>query len=312
MRGFRLVPDNTRIHFMRYEYLAYAFTAALIVLTIILLPTKGLNFGIDFQGGIVIEARMPGETADLAAMRSTLDGLGLGEVALQTIGTQNDVMIRVQRQEGGEEAQTAAVDKIKTTLTEKFGDDVSYRRVEFVGPKVSSELLWAGIQAVVYAIIAVLIYIWFRFEWQYGVGAIICLVHDTVTTVGLFSLFGLEFDLASVAAIMTIVGYSLNDTVVVFDRVRENLRRYKTMSLPDLIDRSINETLARTVMTSLTTLLALLALVIFGGPVIRGFTIAMIWGVVIGTYSTVYVATPVLVHFNLRREAAAPAAAQTP
>ncbi len=274
------------------------------------MPLKGLNFGIDFQGGIVIEAGMPGEQADLAGMRQALDGLGLGEVALQEFGSANDVLIRIQRQEGGEEAQQAAVSKVKTALAAQFGQDISYRRVEFVGPKVSSELLWAGTQAVVYAILAILVYVWFRFEWQYGIGAVICLIHDSITTVGLFCLFNLEFNLASVAAIMTIVGYSLNDTVVIYDRVRENLRKYKSLPLPELIDLSINETLARTVMTSLTTLLALLALVVFGGPVIRGFTIAMIWGVICGTYSTVYVATPVLVHFKLRRagEAAVPAA----
>ena len=210
-------------------------------------------------------------------------------------------MIRVQRQEGGEEAQQAAVAAVRTALGERFGEDISWRRVEFVGPKVSSELFWAGAQALGYSLIAILAYIWFRFEWQYGVGALVALAHDAITTIGLFALFGLEFNLASVAALLTIVGYSLNDTVVIYDRVRENLRKYKALSMPALIDRSINETLARTVMTGGTTLLALLALVIFGGPVIRGFVVAMIWGVLIGTYSSVYVASPILVHFHLRR-----------
>ncbi len=218
------------------------------------------------------------------------------------------MLIRIQRQEGGEEAQQAAVEKVKKAL----GDQVTYRRVESVGPKVSTELFWAGAQAVGYSFIAILAYIWFRFEWQYGIGAILALIHDTVTTVGIFCVFNLEFNLTSVAAILTIVGYSLNDTVVIFDRVRENLRKYKAMPLTELLDRSINETLARTVMTSLTTLLALAALVIFGGPVIRGFTIAMIWGVIVGTYSTVYIATPVLVHFNLRRASEPVPATQSP
>ena len=313
-RRFRLVPDDTRISFMRYQYIGYAFSAALVLLTVILLPTKGLNFGIDFQGGIMIEVGMPGEVADLAAMRTALGELELGEVALQEFGAPTDVLIRVQRQEGGEEAQQAAVEQVRATLTEAFGEGISYRRVEFVGPKVSSELLWASTQAVIYSIIAILVYIWFRFEWQYGIGAILALVHDTVTTLGLFVLFDLEFNLSSVAALLTIVGYSLNDNVVIYDRVRENLRKYKAMPLPELLDLSINQTLARTVMTSLTTLLALFALVTFGGPVIRDFTIAMIWGVVIGTFSTVYVATPVLMHLNLRRagEPAPAAAAQTP
>ena len=279
----------------------------MILLTLILVPLKGLNFGVDFRGGLLIEARLPGTTADLATMRSVLGDLGLGEVALQTFGEPNDVLIRVQRQEGGEEAQLAAVEKVKSALNQTFGD-VSYR-LESVGPKVSSELLWSGAQAVIYSFIAILAYVWFRFEWQYGVGTILALIHDVVTTIGIYCLFDLEFNLTSIAALLTIVGYSLNDTVVIFDRVRENLRKYKTMPLSDLLDRSINETLARTMMTSLTTLLALVALVVFGGPVIRGFTIAMIWGVVIGTYSTIYISTPVLVHLNLRRESGA---VQTP
>jgi preprotein translocase subunit SecF len=312
MRAFRLIPDDTHIPFMRYQYWAYAFSGALVLLALILVPLKGLNFGIDFRGGILIEVRVPGEEADLGAMRATLGGLALGEVALQTFGAPNDVLIRVQRQEGGEEAQQAAVSAVRAALDEQFGEDISYRRVEFVGPKVSSELLWAGTQAVLYSIIAILAYVWFRFEWQYAIGAIIALIHDTLTTIGLFALLGLEFNLASVAALLTIVGYSLNDTVVIYDRVRENLRKYKAMPMSELLDRSINDTLARTVMTSATTLLALLALAIFGGPVIRGFVIAMIWGVVIGTFSTIYVASPMLVHFNLRRTIQQTAATETP
>jgi preprotein translocase SecF subunit len=311
MLSFRFIPDRTNIPFIRYQRLAYAVSGALIALSVLLLPIKGLNFGIDFQGGILIEVRVPGPRADLGAMRATLGGLGLGEVALQEFGQANDVLIRIERQPGGEEAQLAAVDRVKAALAERFGQDVSYRRVEFVGPKVSGDLFWAGTQAVIYALVAILAYIWFRFEWQFAVGAIIALIHDVVLTLGIFSLLGLEFNLSTVAALLTIVGYSLNDTVVIYDRVRENLRRYKTMSLPELIDRSVNETLARTVMTSLTTLLALVALFVLGGPVIRGFTFAMIWGVLVGTYSTVYIASPLLLHLNLRRERVAPAA-QTP
>ena len=241
MRTFRLVPDGIHIRFMHYQYWGYAFSGALILLTLILVPLKGLNFGVDFRGGLLIEARLPGTTADLATMRSVLGDLGLGEVALQTFGEPNDVLIRVQRQEGGEEAQLAAVEKVKSALNQTFGD-VSYRRVESVGPKVSSELLWSGAQAVIYSFIAILAYVWFRFEWQYGVGTILALIHDVVTTIGIYCLFDLEFNLTSIAALLTIVGYSLNDTVVIFDRVRENLRKYKTMPLSDLLDRSINET----------------------------------------------------------------------
>ena len=311
MLSFRFVPDGTRIPFIRYQWPAYALSGALIVLSLLLLPTKGLNFGIDFRGGILMEVRVPGPAADLGAMRAALGGLGLGEVALQEFGEPTDVLIRMERQAGGEEAQLAAVDRVKAALAEQFGENVSYRRVEFVGPKVSGDLFWAGTQAVIYALVAILAYIWFRFEWQFAIGAILALIHDVILTLGIFSLLGLEFNLSTVAALLTIVGYSLNDTVVIYDRVRENLRRYKSMLLPELIDRSINETLARTVMTSLTTLLALLALFAFGGPVIRGFTFAMIWGVLVGTYSTMYIASPLLLHLNLRRESVAPAT-QTP
>ena len=243
-----------------------------------------------------------------AAMRATLEGLGLGEIALQEFGGPENVLIRIERQAGGEAGQLAAVERVKAALAERFGDDVDYRRVEFVGPKVSGDLLWAGAQATFYATVAILIYVWFRFEWQFAVGAIVALIHDAVTTLGLFALFGLEFNLTTIAAILTIIGYSVNDTVVIYDRIRENLRRFKNMPLPELIDRSVNETLARTIMTSLTVLLALIALVLFGGPVIRDFTIAMLWGVVIGCYSTVYVASPMILHLNLRRETVAQAA----
>jgi preprotein translocase SecF subunit len=311
MRSFRLIPDDTRIPFVRYRHWAYAFSGALVLLTLILLPTKGLNLGIDFRGGILMEVGMPTAAPDLAAMRSALGDLGLGEVALQEFGSPSDILIRVEHQAGGERGQTAAVDEVKAALAEHFGQDVSYRRVEFVGPKVSADLLWAGTQATIYALIAILAYIWFRFEWQFAVGAVVALIHDAVTTLGLFSLLGLEFNLASIAAILTIIGYSINDTVVIYDRVRENLRRYKAMPLPELIDRSINETLARTVMTSLTTLLALLALLLVGGPTIRDFTIAMIWGILIGTYSTIYVASPMVLHLHLRRESPAQAAEPT-
>lgn len=311
MISFRLIPDQTTIPFIRFERLGYALSGALVLLSLVLLPTKGLNFGIDFRGGTLIEVRMPGEAADLATMRATLGGLGLGEVALQEFGEPSDVLIRVERQTGDEDAQLAAVDTVKAALGGQFGEDISYRRIEFVGPKVSEELFSAGAQALGYALLAILAYIWFRFEWQFGVGAIVALVHDVILTLGVFSLLGLEFNLSTVAALLTIVGYSLNDTVVIYDRVRENLRRYKAMALPELLDRSINETLARTLMTSLTTLLALIALFVLGGPVIRGFTFAMIWGVLVGTYSTVYIATPLLLHLNLRAETVAPAA-ETP
>jgi preprotein translocase SecF subunit len=312
MHMFRLVPVDTHLRFVRYQNWAYAFSGALVILTLILLPTRGLNMGIDFRGGILIEAGMPTAAPDLAAMRAALNGLGLGEVALQEFGSPSDILIRLERQAGGEPAQLAAVDQVKATLQKEFGDDISYRRVEMVGPKVSAELFWSSAWALGLALLAILVYVWFRFEWQFGVGGVIALAHDAFTTLGVFSLLGLEFNLATVAALLTIVGYSINDTVVIYDRIRENLRRYKTMPLADLIDLSVNQTLSRTVMTSATTLLALIALAVVGGPVIRDFTIAMIWGVLIGCYSTVYVASPIVLHLHLRREAAdEPAAAKT-
>jgi preprotein translocase SecF subunit len=312
MHMFRLVPVDTHLRFVRYQNWAYAFSGALVILTLILLPTRGLNMGIDFRGGILIEAGMPTAAPDLAAMRAALNGLGLGEVALQEFGSPSDILIRLERQAGGEPAQLAAVDQVKATLQKEFGDDISYRRVEMVGPKVSAELFWSSAWALGLALLAILVYVWFRFEWQFGVGGVIALAHDAFTTLGVFSLLGLEFNLATVAALLTIVGYSINDTVVIYDRIRENLRRYKTMPLADLIDLSVNQTLSRTVMTSATTLLALIALAVVGGPVIRDFTIAMIWGVLIGCYSTVYVASPIVLHLHLRRPPAEePAAAKT-
>ena len=302
---FRLVPDDTKIRFMRARFIAMAVSALLMLGSIGALFYPGLNFGIDFQGGILMEVRTPGP-ADLATMRTNLNQLGLGEIGIQEFGAETDVLIRIGRQAGEAEEQEQAVIIVQNALGELYGDEISYRRTEFVGPKVSEELLWAGIMAISLALVAVLIYIWFRFEWQYGVGAIIALVHDVTLTLGLFAVTGLEVNLTTVAAVLTIVGYSLNDTVVIFDRVRENLRRYRTMVISDLLDTSLNETLARTIMTSTTTLLALFSLYFFGGEVIKGFTFALIWGVVVGTYSTVYIATPILLQLNLRAVGAKP------
>lgn len=310
MMNFRLVPDRTNVPFLSFRKIALVVSGLLALMSVILLPTKGLNFGIDFKGGTMIEARMPGDAADIGAMRVALSDLGLGEVALQEFGTPVDVLIRVEEQED-DQANQRAVTSVKQALADAFGEDISYRRVETVGAKVSDELYLASAEAVLFALIAILAYIWFRFEWQFAVGSIVALVHDVVLTLGIFSLLGLEFNLATVAALLTIVGYSLNDTVVVYDRVRENLRKYKKMLLPDLLDRSLNDTLARTLMTSVTTLLALAALYIFGGPVIRDFTFALIWGVLIGTYSSIFVASPILLFLNLRAESVAlPSAAE--
>ena len=302
MRRPRLVPDGTKIPFFRYRWIAFGWSLFVLVATILLVAVDGLNFGIDFKGGVLLEVKTPG-AADLATMRSTLDELDLGEVSLQTAGADDQVMIRAKAPEGDETAQRAAVEQIKGALDAKLGGGLTYQRAEFVGPRVSEELLINSIWAVLISMLGVLLYLWFRFEWQYGIGAIASLIHDVSATIGIYAISGIEFNLTSVAAVLTIVGYSLNDTVVIYDRVRENLRRYKAMPLPALLDRSINETLARTLMTSLTTLVALLPLWLFGGDVIQGFTIIMIWGVLIGTYSTIYIATPVLYYLNLRTAA---------
>ncbi len=292
-----LIRPGTKIDFIGRRRLFLILSAALIVVAVGSYVARGLNFGIDFQGGIMLEVRTNGP-ADLAAMRSDLGKLNLGEVTLQEFGAPNDVLIRVQKQAGDEKAQARAIEAVKAAL----GPGVEYRRTEFVGPKVGGELRRDGAIAVFLAIAAMLIYIWFRFEWQFSVAAVAALTHDVILTIGLFSVLQMEFNLSTLAAILTIAGYSINDTVVVFDRVRENLRKYKKLPLPDLFNQAINQTLSRTVMTSVTTLLALMALFLFGGQVIRDFSFAMIWGVVIGTYSSVCLAVPTLLRLNIRRQ----------
>ena len=295
LKAIHLIPDDTKIRFMQWSRAAVVASAAACIASLVLFFALGLNYGIDFKGGTLIEIQTEGP-ADLADLRGRVGGLGLGDVTLQEFGKATDVLIRVETQPGGDEAQQQAVDKIRGALD----PSVEIRRTEIVGPKVSGELKQQGTIAVIMAILAVMIYIWFRFEWQFAIGAVASLTHDVILTIGLFSILGIEFNLTIIAAILTIVGYSLNDTVVVYDRVRENLRKYKQMSLGDLIDLSINQMLPRTIMTSVSTLLALLALYIFGGEVIRGFTFAMIWGVVIGTYSSIFIAAPILIYMDAR------------
>ncbi len=298
-RPIRLVPANTTIDFVGRRMTAYILSGILLIGSLAMLGVQGLNFGIDFRGGSLIEVRTDGP-ADLASMRAALGSLDLGEVVLQEFGAEDEVLIRIQRQEGAEEEQIAAIAAVQEVL----GDGVEYRRTEFVGPTVGRELIEAGTLAVVLAIAAILLYIWVRFEWQFGICAVAALVHDVVSTIGLFALIQHEFNLATVAALLTIAGYSINDTVVVFDRVRENMRRYKRATVIEILNRSLNETLSRTTMTSLTTLLALLALYFFGGAVIRDFSFALIWGVVIGTYSSIFIAVPLLLHLKLRPQQA--------
>lgn len=294
----RLVPDNTHIPFISFRGITFTFSALLVIVSIVLFFTRGLNLGIDFVGGSTIEIQTT-EVADIGAIRSLVSGLDLGDVNVQEFGSPTEALIRFEEQPGGEEGQKAAQIKVENALKENI-EGVSIRSTSFIGPKVSGELTQDGILAVSLAILGILIYVWFRFEWQFGMGAVVALVHDVVLTIGFFSATQLDFNLSIIAAILTIVGYSLNDTVVVYDRIRETVRKFRKIPLPELIDTSINDTLSRTVMTSFTTILALLALFIFGGVVIRGFTLAMIWGVVIGTYSSVFVASPILLYFNLR------------
>ena len=293
----KLVPSETSINFLRLRMPALGLSGALVAASIALFAIIGLNLGIDFRGGILLEARNPEGPADIGGLRSDLGQLGLGDINLQGFGTETDVLVRVQRQDGDEAAQIAAIEAITATL----GEGYEIRRTEFVGPTVGAELAEKGILAVVCALLAIMVYIWFRFEWQFSIAAIIALAHDVLSTIGLFALTGFEFNLATVAAILTIAGYSINDTVVVFDRVRENLRRYKSYEQPAILNMSLNETLSRTVMTSVTTLLALLAIVLFGGAVLRDFALAMMWGVLIGTYSSVFVAVGMLAFFDLKR-----------
>ena len=262
--------------------------------------TIEMNYGIDFRGGTSIEVQAKGDKADSGAVRAELSELNMGDVQVQEFGSDRDLLIRIEGQQAGDNAEQSVVQKVHLALDETY----DFRKVELVGPTVSSELAWAGTVGVLASLLAMLIYIWFRFEWQFGAGAVIATVHDVTMMIGLYVISGIEFNLTSIAAILTIVGYSINDTVVVYDRVRENLRKYKKMPIEELLDLSMNQTLSRTVLTGVTTLLALIALYLFGGEVIRSFTFAMIFGILVGTYSSIFVAGPLLILFKLRPEGA--------
>ncbi len=296
MRLLRIVPDDTKFDFMRFRRISFPASALLSILAITLYFVHGLNFGIDFVGGTLMEVQSKAGPADLAKMRATLGGLGVGEVQLQQFGGPNDVLIRLAQQPGGEEAQQAAVAKVRTAL----GDTVELRRLEVVGPRVSTEFLTSGTLGLMLAIVAILIYLWFRFEWQFALGAMIANVHDLVLTIGFMSVTQIDFDLTSIAALLTILGYSLNDTIVIYDRIREMLRRYKRLSMADLLNISVNATLSRSIITHVTVTLALLALLIFGGQAIHSFTATMMFGVVlVGTYTSVFIAAPILIYLGV-------------
>jgi preprotein translocase subunit SecF len=281
---------------MALNRLFLAVSAAVVLASLALMTFKGLNFGIDFRGGILFEVRTAG-AADIAEMRRSLSELGLGEVSVQEFGAPDDLLIRVQRQDGGDQAQQAAIAQVRQLL----GNAVQIRRVELVGPQVSAELLRDAIYALTAALLSIMAYLWFRFEWQFGFAGVLSLLHDVIAIVGVFALLDYEFNLTIVAALLTIAGYSINDSVVVFDRVRENMRKYKTMPFVALLDLSINQTLSRTFLTGLTTIFVLIALYFLGGEVLRGFSFAMLFGVIIGTYSSVFVAVPLLIYLNVRR-----------
>jgi len=296
VRLLRIVPDDTKFDFMRFRRISFPLSAILSIIAISLYFFHGLNFGIDFKGGTLMEVQSKAGAADLARMRATLGSLGLGEVQLQQFGAPNDVLIRIAEQPGGELAQQQAVSKVRAAL----GDEVEYRRVEVVGPRVSSELLSYGVVGLMLAILAILIYLWFRFEWQFALGAMIANVHDIVLTIGFMSITQIDFDLTSIAALLTILGYSLNDTVVIYDRIREMLRRYRKLPMPELLNASVNQTLSRSVITHVTVSLALLALLLFGGQAIHSFTATMMFGVVlVGTYTSVLIASPILIYLGV-------------
>jgi len=298
MKLLRLAPENTSFPFMRFRRVSYPFSALLSLIAVALFIFKGMNFGIDFAGGTVIELRAKGGIAEIGALRALGEKLNLGEIEVQGFGNPADATLRFGLQAGGDVAQQRAVESVRTLV----GAEYDLRRVEVVGPRVSNELVQSGTLGVVLSILAVLSYLWFRFEWQFAIGAVIATMHDLLLTVGFFSITQLEFNTTSIAAILTIVGYSLNETVVVLDRIRENMRKYKKMATAQLIDMSINAVLPRTLMTATTVMLALLALVIFGGQVIRSFSLAMIWGIFVATYSSIFICSPMLIYLGLRNE----------
>ncbi len=304
MRGIiKLIPDDTNYDFMGWHKIAFVFSCVLIVAGLFFAFQKNLNFGIDFTGGTLMEIRTKAEVADIPEIRRLTSDLNVGGISVQEFGAPNDVLIRIPQQERDEEEQKLVMQQVREALDEIVEE---YRRVEFVGPQVGAELIAAGRNAMLYALLGLLAYIWVRFEWQFSVAAIIALSHDVLLTIGFFAVTQMEFTLATVAAVLMIAGYSINDTVVVFDRVRENLRKYKKKPLRELYNLSVNQMLARTLMTSITTLLALGALWQFGGEVIRGFVTALIFGIFVGTYSSVFIATALLLYVRPREKKGVP------
>ena len=297
-RGIDFFPHDLRLPFMKFKGAALAASIIAMLISVGMFMTKGMNYGVDFKGGSLIELQAKQGNADIGALRDRLNALGLGNVQIQEFGSPSDVLVRLEEQPGGEQTQQDAVKKV----TDATAADFSQRRVEVVGPAVSGELRMTGFIAVAAGILAIVLYVWFRFEWQFALGAVVALSHDVLVTAGIFSYFQFEFDLSTVAALLTILGYSVNDTVVVSDRIRENLRKYKKMELNELLNLSINETLSRTILTGVTAIAVLISLYIFGGEVIRSFNLAMLLGVVIGTYSSIFIAAPLLGYLGVKRD----------
>jgi preprotein translocase subunit SecF len=299
MRLLKLVPDNTNIGFVRLRRWAFGLTALLTIAACVLVGVRGLNFGVDFIGGVMIEARFP-SAPPLDRLRNEVDELGVGEASLQTFGAPNVVSIRLPLPESTDEGATnRLVKRVQDDLGRRY-QGVTFNKAETVSGKVSGELIRNGLLAVFLAVLAIALFSWLRYEWQFGVSTFVAVFHDLLMTLGFFALTRLEFDLNIVAAVLTIIGYSINDKIVIDDRIRENMRKYRSMDMRALIDLSVNETLPRTVMTSITILLALGALLIFGGPVLRGFTSAMMLGVIVGTYSSIYVSSSLLISLGLK------------
>ncbi|MDC3308212.1 protein translocase subunit SecF [Candidatus Pelagibacter sp.] len=286
------------INFNKFYKLFNLISLSLVVASVLLLFFKGLNFGVDFKGGTLIELRSNDKSINVTSLRQSFNNMNLGDFNVKKFGNENDFLIKIEKKD----TSANAIEIIKKDLTSSLGSSFNFRRVENVGPKVSSELLKSGIIAIALSLAAMLFYIWIRFEWQFSLGAILALFHDVIITLGLFSLFSLEINLSIVAAVLTIVGYSMNDTVVIYDRVRENLRKFSDIKIYELTNISINETLSRTIITSATTLLALVSIYLFGGEILKGFSLAMIMGVIFGTYSSIYIANPILVKLKVSQK----------
>lgn len=296
MKLLRIIPDGTKFPFMAFRRISFPFSALLSVFAVVMFFTVNMNFGIDFTGGTMMEMRAKSGSLDIHKVRLAAEHMNLGDVEVQEFKENAEVSLRFPLQPGGDKGQQVVVEKARAA----FATDFEFRRVEVVGPRISGELVQSGTLGVVASVVGVLIYLWFRFEWQFAIGAVIATLHDLLMIIGFYSLTQIEFNTTSIAAILTIVGYSVNDTVVVFDRIRELLRRYKKIPINELLDLAINQTLARTFLVSFTAMLSLLALVIFGGNVIASFSWAMLFGVIIGTYSSIFIAAPVLIYLGLK------------